>query len=64
MTPGKKSTEFWSLIGLGVMVLANGYDAISVPWEMVQWYGGICAVYIAGRSHVKAKSTPTAVPNA
>ena len=59
MTPGNKSTEFWALIALGAMILANGWEAINVPWEMTQWYGGIVAVYIAGRSHVKAKSTPT-----
>ena len=59
MTPGRRSTEFWSLIGLGVLILANGFEAITLPWEQVQWYGGIVAAYIGGRSWVKAKSTTT-----
>jgi len=56
MTPGKQSTEFWALIGLGVMVLANGFEVITIPWEQIQWYGGIVAAYIGGRSWVKAKT--------
>ncbi len=56
MTPGKQSTEFWALIGLGVLILANGFEVITIPWEQIQWYGGIVAAYIGGRSWVKAKA--------
>ncbi len=56
MTPGKQATEFWALIGIGIMILANGFDFITVPWEQVQWYGGIVAAYIGGRSWVKARA--------
>ncbi len=64
MTPGRRSTEFWSLIGLGVLILANGFEAITLPWEQVQWYGGIVAAYIGGRSWVKAKAaTPADMPS-
>ncbi len=64
MNPGKKSTEFWALIGLGVLILANGFEVITIPWEQVQWYGGIVAAYIGGRSWVKAKTVaPAPVAN-
>ncbi len=56
MTPGKQSTEFWALIGLGLLILANGFEAVTLPWEQVQWYGGIVATYIGGRSWVKARA--------
>ncbi len=63
MTPGKKSTEFWALIGLGSLILANGFEAVTLPWEQVQWYGGIVATYIGGRSWVKARAAaPTPNP--
>ena len=62
MTPGKQSTEFWALIGLGSLILANGFEAVTLPWEQVQWYGGIVATYIAGRSWVKAKAAAPANP--
>ncbi len=62
MTPGKQSTEFWALIGLGLLILANGFDAVTLPWEQVQWYGGIVAAYIGGRSWVKAKAATPANP--
>ncbi len=62
MTSGKQSTEFWALIGLGVLILANGFEAVTLPWEQVQWYGGIVAAYIGGRSWVKAKAAAP-VPN-
>lgn len=56
MKAGKQSTEFWALIGIGVLILANGSQWIDIPWEQIQWYGGIAATYIAGRSWVKAKA--------
>ena len=64
MTPGRTATEFWALIGLGALILANGFEAVTLPWEQIQWYGGIVATYIAGRSWVKARAvTPTAPAN-
>ena len=63
MTPGKQATEFWALIGLGLLILANGTEYVTLPWEQIQWYGGIVATYIAGRSWVKAKAATPAFSN-
>lgn len=60
MKPGRQSTEFWALIGLGFLILANGFEAVTLPWEQVQWYGGIVAAYIGGRSWVKARTVAPA----
>ena len=64
MTPGKKATEFFALIGIGVLILANGFELITIPWVQIQWYGGIVAAYIGGRSWVKARAaTPADTPS-
>ena len=61
MTPGRKATEFFALIGIGVLILANGFELVTIPWEQIQWYGGIFASYIVGRSWVKAKAATPAM---
>lgn len=60
MTPGRQATEFWALIGIGVLILCNGFEVITIPWEQIQWYGGIAATYIGGRSWVKARAATPA----
>ena len=62
MKDGVKTTEFWALLALGALVLANGSSAIDIPWEQVQWYGGIVAAYIAGRSWVKSSEAKAKDP--
>ena len=63
MTSGRQSTEFWSLIALGLLIVSNGTVYVDLPWQMVQWYGGVVATYIGGRSWVKARSAAPVVTN-
>ena len=61
MIPGRRSSEFWLVIGCGVMMLANGTEYISVPWETLQWFFGVTGIYAGGRSVVKREGAKAAV---
>lgn len=61
MTPGKKTSELWLILSVGVMAIANGTDFINVPWDVVTWYAGLAGVYTGGRSVVKMADKKDAV---
>ena len=33
ITPGKKATEFYALIGAMILLIANGTEYVNIPWS-------------------------------
>ena len=61
MSPGRKSSEFGLIIACGVMILANGTEYVSVPWETIQWFLALTGVYAGARQVVKREDAKVAV---
>ena len=54
-----KSSEFLLTLSVGVLILANGTNAVTIPWEQILAYAGICGIYTGGRSFVKSSEAKT-----
>ena len=49
-SPGAKSTEFWALVLLAVLVVANGTEYVNIPTDQFMWFGGGVMSYIGARA--------------
>ena len=50
---GVKTTEFFVLVMISVMLIANGSAYIAIHEETLRWFIGACMAYIGQRGYVK-----------
>lgn len=53
MTPGIKSSEFRLALLCAILMIANGTEYVTIPWETLEWFIGLTGVYGVGRAVVK-----------